>query len=405
MRSENQVWRAVIPFVAFFLTLTPIAVASTTWYVNGMSGNDSNSCMSAQMACKTIGHAISLASAGDSIRVGAATYPENVTIGINLKVIGAGASTTIIQGNHSGTVLTVSPTASTVTLSNVTISNGYAPKGGGIVNSSALALSNVVVSGNSAEFWGGGIYNSGTLKIGASIVRANTVSNNCYNICVALGGGIYNAGGRLTISNSTLSSNRASRSCNSACHPAGGGIFNGGGTIAISNSTLNDNSALASCTRNACEAYGGGIYGFSITISNSTLSGNSASATTAASGGGIYGAALLQNSIVAYSPSGGNCSGTMPSNGYNLSSDTTCSLNGPGDLNNIDPKLGPLQNNGGPTPTMALLSGSPAIDAGNPSGCTDGQGHLLKTDQRGMPRPDKEDSGGCDMGAYEEQSD
>jgi len=80
-------------------------------------------------------------------------------------------------------------------------------------------------------------------------------------------------------------------------------------------------------------------------------------------------------------------------------------INGPGDLNNTDPLLGSLQNNGGPTQTMALLSGSPAIDAGNPAGCTDGLGHLLKTDQRGMPRPDPEDKGGCDMGAYESQSD
>jgi len=54
---------------------------------------------------------------------------------------------------------------------------------------------------------------------------------------------------------------------------------------------------------------------------------------------------------------------------------------------------------------MALLSGSPAIDAVNPSGCADGQGQLLKTDQRGMPRPDKEDSAGCDMGRYERQQD
>ena len=54
---------------------------------------------------------------------------------------------------------------------------------------------------------------------------------------------------------------------------------------------------------------------------------------------------------------------------------------------------------------MALPIGSPAIDAGNPSGCTDGQGQPLKTDQRGKPRPDKEDTGGCDIGAYESQSD
>ena len=60
---------------------------------------------------------------------------------------------------------------------------------------------------------------------------------------------------------------------------------------------------------------------------------------------------------------------------------------------------------GGPTQTIPLLPGSPAIDAGNPNGCTDSQGHLLKTDQRGMPRPDREDQTGCDMGAYERQCD
>jgi hypothetical protein len=74
-------------------------------------------------------------------------------------------------------------------------------------------------------------------------------------------------------------------------------------------------------------------------------------------------------------------------------------------MNNTDPLLGPLQNNGGPTQTMALQEGSPAIDAGNPAGCTYGHGHLLKTDQRGLPRPDKEDTGGCDIGAYESQID
>jgi len=102
---------------------------------------------------------------------------------------------------------------------------------------------------------------------------------------------------------------------------------------------------------------------------------------------------------------GGNCAGSIASNGYNLSSDESCSFTNKGDLNNVDPMLGLLQNNGGPTQTMALPSGSPAIDAGNPTGCADGQGHPLATDQRGLPRPDKEDSAGCDMGAYESQSD
>jgi len=112
----------------------------------------------------------------------------------------------------------------------------------------------------------------------------------------------------------------------------------------------------------------------------------------------------LQNSIVANN-SGENCYGTMTSNGYNLSSDGSCNFNNTGDLNNTDPKLGQLGNYGGPTQTIPLLSGSPAIDTGNPSGCTDGLGHLLKTDQRGKPRHDKEDTGGCDMGAYERQTD
>jgi hypothetical protein len=123
------------------------------------------------------------------------------------------------------------------------------------------------------------------------------------------------------------------------------------------------------------------------------------------SGVGIgFGTTTLQDSIVANN-SGGNCGGAMTSNGYNLSSDSTCNFNGTGDLNNTDPKLGQLGNYGGPTQTIPLLSGSPAIDEGNPKGCTDGHGHLLKTDQRGKPRPDKEDTGGCDMGAYERQKD
>jgi hypothetical protein len=95
----------------------------------------------------------------------------------------------------------------------------------------------------------------------------------------------------------------------------------------------------------------------------------------------------------------------MTSKGYNLSSDNSCNFNGPGDLNNTDPKLGTYGNYGGPTQTIPLLAGSPAIDAGNPKGCTDSNGHLLTTDQRGYPRPDTEDKTGCDIGAYEGQSD
>jgi hypothetical protein len=141
-------------------------------------------------------------------------------------------------------------------------------------------------------------------------------------------------------------------------------------------------------------------------ISNSTFSGNAAGDGY---GGGIFNEEkgtriVLQNTIVADN-TGGSCHGTLTSRGYNLSSDATCDFDRTGDLNNTEANLGPLQSNGGPTQTMALFQGSPAIDSGNPNGCTDGHGHLLKTDQRGMPRPDKEDSGGCDRGAYERQED
>jgi hypothetical protein len=203
--------------------------------------------------------------------------------------------------------------------------------------------------------------------------------------------------GTLTINKSTVSGNTAN-----AATGFGGGIY-GGGTLTINNSTVSGNTA-----HGANFASGGGIYNRAgtLTLNNSTLSGNGV-VSGQRSGGGINngGTAILQNSIVANNVGAGNCSGTMTSNGYNLSSDNTCNFNSTGDLNNTDPKLGQLGNYGGPPQTLPLLSGSPAIDAGNPSGCTDGRGRLLKTDQRGRPRPDKEDTGGCDMGAFERQHD
>jgi hypothetical protein len=387
-----------MPLVALFLALAPTALASSNWYVDGVHGSDSNNCKSPQTACKTIGHAISLASSGDSIVVAAAIYTENLTIGINLKVIGSGAATTIIDGGGTGTVVGIS--SGHVTLSKVMIRNGAkVPNGGGIYNTGTLTINNVtltansVASGNQAR--GGGIFSDGTLTINNSAISGNTAAGTYAGI----GGGIYNSG-TMTINDSTLSGNTAS-----GAGAYGGGISNLAGKATINNSTISSNTASG----NFASGVGGGIYNAAaVTISNSTLSGNSARhGGVDGTGGGLSngGTATLQNTVVANSPHGGNCSGTMTSKGYNLSGDSTCNFNNTGDLNNTDPMLGALQNNGGPTQTQALLSGSPAIDAGNPSGCTDGRGHLLQTDQRGKPRPDKEDTGGCDMGAYERQKD
>jgi len=97
----------------------------------------------------------------------------------------------------------------------------------------------------------------------------------------------------------------------------------------------------------------------------------------------------------------------MPSEGYNLDSDGTCGFSHPTDLSGVDPMLGPLQDNGGPTPTHALLPGSPAINAIPVEDCTyddDGDPGTpevpLTTDQRGVRRPQ---GGRCDIGAYERQ--
>jgi hypothetical protein len=427
--SDNH---ARLLLIALFLSLASSAVASTTRYVNGVTGVNSNNCLSAGTACKTIGRAISLAASGDTIIVAAATYTENLTIGKNLNILGSGATTTIIDGGGAGTVVTISNTSAHVTLSKLKIRNGEgslvvvgftrAIAGGGINNSGTLTLTNSIVSGNLAPIpcihffvfceirggttWGGGIYNSGALTISNSIISGNHAGGGCNATCWALGGGIYNRGTLMMIKNSTLTGNSAGisvgTSCGtsgfSSCRVGGGAFYTSAGTVTLNNSTVAGNSA-SRCTT-ACSETGDAIVNGSgnLVMNNSTVSGNSA--------GGIFngGTATLQNSIVANN-SGTNCGGTVTSHGYNLSRDVTCNFNGPGDLNDTNPVLGPLQNNGGPTPTMALLPGSPAIDAGNPSGCTDGQGHLLKIDQRGMPRPDPEDAGGCDMGAYERQTD
>jgi hypothetical protein len=363
--------------MALFAATVPAALGtstttSTTWYVDGINGSDSNSCTAPTAACKTIGHALSLAHSSDSIKVAAATYTENLTIGHSLKITGVSAQTTIIDGGGVNTVVTIS-SGNNVTLSNFTIRNGSTS---GIINGATLTIKNSTVSGNQAHL-------------------------HCVGLqCFAYGGGIYN-GGRMTINASTISGNNAFVSCpqNHSCTFSGGGIANFGMlALTIINSTISGNTAGDGSSASP----GAGIYNQAgtVAVSSSTIDGNFA--------GGISspgGKVTLQNSIVA-SNAGGNCSGAgVSSNGYNLSSDNTCNLSNAGDMNNVDPILGPLQNNGGPTQTMAVTSGSPAIDAGNPLGCTDSHGNLLKTDQRGMPRRDSEDSVGCDLGAYESLGD
>jgi hypothetical protein len=420
-------------FAAVFLALGSTALATTTWHVNGVSGNNSKDCKTPTTACKTIRHAIALASSGDSIMVAAATYKENLTVTFSLKILGSGASTTIINGGGVSTVVTISSATAHVTLSGVTIYNGRAFSGAGIFNIGTLTVMASTITGNkvlincsnSCGVYGGGISNVGTLLINGSTVYENQAGcASSGTTCAAFGGGISNAG-TLTINHSTVSGNGASVRCLQAgflCGAGGGGIASSG-MMTINRSTISGNVASGSGSAVGGGISNGGTNGLAI-INNSTLSGNSAklgggisngstnseaifsnstlSGNSAKLGGGIgshVGSTVLQNSIVANSPSGGNCYGAVRSWDYNISSDDTCKLYGYyGDENHTNPKLGPLQNNGGQTQTMALLYDSPAINAGNPAGCRDGLGLLLRTDQRGDPRDTS-----CDIGAYERQ--
>lgn len=272
-------------------------------------------------------------------------------------------------------MVTISSTTAHVTLSGVTITNGsWLREGAGITNNGVLTLLRSTVSGN---------------RTALSVCPVPSG-------CMLKGGGIFNAAGAsLTLGNSTVWNNSVSISGCSVltCGTQGGGIYNGG-TLVVYNSTISGNHAGPNGT-------GVGIYSAgTATIRSSTLAGNSGVVR------GIYGRANVENTILANAGTNGvNCGGTVTSNGYNLSNDTSCHFfTSAGDLNNIDPVLGPLQYNGGQTQTMALPSGSPAVDAGNPTGCTDGLGHVLKADQRGQPRPDVEEVSGCDLGSYEYQA-
>jgi predicted outer membrane repeat protein len=330
----------------------------------------------------------------------------------SVTINGPGPNNLTVDGNHASRVFQVSGGV-TATIAGLSITNGFVSSnfgaGGGIYNDHAvLTLSDCTISGNSATY-GGGIFNEGFSGSATLILNNCTVSGNWGLVHPGIGspgGGIYNHG---VYGNATLTLNSCTFSSNSAT--SGGGIytssFSGNATLTVNNSTFSSNSA----------PFGGGIYndGFSgngiVSLNNSTFSANSATY-----GGGIYndassGSATLDltNTILNAGTSGANIynsnGGTVTSHGYNLSSDGGVTnvggsggLTATGDQINTDPLLGPLQDNGGPTFTHELLTGSPAIDAGDPN-FTPPPAY----DQRGSGY-DRVLNGRIDIGAFEEQT-
>lgn len=287
---------------------------------------------------------------------------------------------TIRAANTSANGGGVYNNGSSLVFVSVTLRDNMASHGGGLFNDGGDVLfDRTTLVNNSAGSQGGGIAN---LAFGTVTLRNSTIT---HNIAASSGGGIFNEDGTLIVNGSTIDNNAAD---------SGGGILNGG-VVTITNSTISTNSAVSGS--------GGGLFSAGgladATINSTTFTENQASVV----GGGIYNeeGLTLSQSIVANNFPGDDCSGSMPpvSLGNNLDSDGTCNLTLVTDIPFGNADLGPLQNNGGPTETHALLPDSEALDAVAGGACPPPM-----TDQRGIARPQDGNNDGtiaCDMGSFE----
>jgi uncharacterized repeat protein (TIGR01451 family) len=371
----------------------PISAAGM-WYV-ATTGNDANTCSAVATPCASINGALAKPGfvAGDTVRVAVGTYTgtgsEVVLINKGVTLSGgwdATFTTQIGKSTIDGQITRNGVTTDYVTaiIDKFIIQNAFDNTfgGDGITARGFLTLTNSIVQNNQhrgmqltsiysvyvinnsiiANNQADGIYGAGTITVtnttisgnglsgftfvvGNSYVNGTTISGNGYN-------GLYDVYATINLENSTISGNNF------------GGIVNNSGAVFINSSTVFGNSGPDGQIRD-----------------------------------GIFGSASIRNSIV-FGNTPSDCGGSITSLGYNIVgvlTECTWNLAG-GDQIGVDPLVGPLQDNGGPTFTHALLASSPAINLGNPTGCVGSTG-ILTADQRGRPR-----FGRCDIGAYEEQS-
>lgn len=370
-------------------------------------------------------------------------------------IIGAGAGTTIIDANGIDRVLHIdagrNATVTGVSFVNGLLASGMA-FGGGVYNQGSLTLSDCVLSHNIVSYGnGGGIFNQGFL--GATRITLND------NTAQSYGGGIYNLG-HLELSQSALGVNKAIGGAGiynaSNYYPysrvdstqiAGNIASNFGGGIANVYGTTSLNMTHSTVSGNTAGVDGGGVHNEGVLYaSNSTISGN----YTNKDGGGFYNSASgnsnvysstivfnqadldgdsvgqaggvfvvaggifnVRNTVVAENFHlggifGSDCYGAVGAYGNNRFSDSSnCAITQAGGygtytVQDFYTELGPLQDNGGPTWTHALVPPSAMIDGG--LGCNDQNGDHLPADQRGRPRPAAPSGqfvSTCDIGAFE----
>lgn len=318
----------------------------------------------------------------------------------SLAISGAGADNTIIDANQIDRAMSIA-SGRTATVAELSITNGLLNgigAGGGIYNQGNLTVDRCRLLGNTAYF-GGAIGSNGTLLILDSSLSMNTATQR--------GGAVWDRSASsalpavTTIIRSTIDSNVA---------VLGGGLFNDFASMFIVDTTI---------FANLSDYGGGGIFNIggsepaTLNIYSSTIFGNEAAhlgVPTNGSGGGILndvpGVANIRNTLIAGNyrydtPVPDDCKGSFTAYGFNLFSTTSaCTIVNPsraGLLNSLS-TIGALEDNGGPTLTLALLSDSNAIDASGTGGCSDFNGNLITADQRGFARA----SGiRCDVGAYE----
>ncbi|HEY2055817.1 MAG TPA: fibronectin type III domain-containing protein [Solirubrobacterales bacterium] len=339
---------------------------------------------------------------------GSLTVADSLIVGNKVDTGAAGTS-------HGGGIAAEAG-ATSLTLRNTIVSDnviiGQNDRGAGVfVEGPSLMVEGGSIKGNTSEgqdMFGGGLYFKGTkaslshVSITGNEVRTNTDVN-----VLGEGGGLAIQGGTgntlegLTIAGNRVVMNQPGAEGDFATH-GGGGVIGGTGT-AIVNTTVSGNTVTESIKKDG-HAYGGGLFtGETVRIVNSTLAANTVNGEGEAvttEGGDLYavGKVEVENSIFAEGAvrgGGQNCAvapaGELISLGGNIDSFIQCGFGAPGDRSSIDPGVGPLGENGGPVETMALLPGSPAIDAATAAGCP-------ATDARGVLRPA---GAACDIGAFE----